>query len=261
MVELALSMAIIAFAMVAIMGVLPAGLQVQKANREDTIINQEGAFFLEAIKNGSMGYDQLVDYVDGLKIARTNYFGGGGGGVYPVNTDRGFRIIGRLSTPKYEVINKVLTVNTITAKIRPLTGAASHKGATAAARAMSLSYLLQSEVIPYAAYPTNYIGTNYNAATTAASEKVDRSLLYNEAQNLAGNLYEIRLTFRWPVYELRSGLQTNWTTGPNIKTFRTLVSGKLQRLQDLGGSQPITSGNVNAGQSLYFFRPFIYSGL
>ncbi len=88
MVELALSLAIIAFSMVAIMGVLPAGLQVQKANREDTIMNQEGAFFLEAIKNGSMGYDQLLDYVDGLKISRTN---ASGGGVYPLIADRGFR--------------------------------------------------------------------------------------------------------------------------------------------------------------------------
>ena len=38
MIEIALCLAIIGFALVAIIGILPAGMQVQKDNREDTIV-------------------------------------------------------------------------------------------------------------------------------------------------------------------------------------------------------------------------------
>ncbi|MBI2947111.1 MAG: type II secretion system protein, partial [Verrucomicrobia bacterium] len=53
MVEIALSLAIIAFALVAIIGVLPAGVKVQQENREETVINQDGLYLLEAIRTGS----------------------------------------------------------------------------------------------------------------------------------------------------------------------------------------------------------------
>ena len=54
MVEIALSLAIVGFALVAIIGVLPAGLNVQKENREDTIVNQDATLFLNAIRNGDL---------------------------------------------------------------------------------------------------------------------------------------------------------------------------------------------------------------
>src|SRR6266516_2625531 len=41
MVEIAIAVAVIAFALVAIIGILPAGLQVQKENREDTLMAQD----------------------------------------------------------------------------------------------------------------------------------------------------------------------------------------------------------------------------
>ena len=53
MIEIAISLAIIGFALVAIVGVLPAGLNVQKENREETILNQDGPFLLEAIRSGA----------------------------------------------------------------------------------------------------------------------------------------------------------------------------------------------------------------
>lgn len=52
MVEIALSIGIIGFALVAIMGVLPTGLQVQKTNREETLIDNDGAFYLEELRSG-----------------------------------------------------------------------------------------------------------------------------------------------------------------------------------------------------------------
>src|SRR5438045_6761279 len=66
MIEIALCLAIIGFALVAIIGILPAGMQVQKDNREDTIVNQDATYWMEAIRNGSVGLDDLTNYVDAI---------------------------------------------------------------------------------------------------------------------------------------------------------------------------------------------------
>ena len=47
MIEIALSLAIIGFALVAIIGVLPIGMNVQKDNREATIVNQDATVLHE----------------------------------------------------------------------------------------------------------------------------------------------------------------------------------------------------------------------
>ena len=71
MVEIALCLAIIAFALVAIIGVLPTGLNVQKANREETVIDQDAALWMDAIRNGALGCDDLTNYV----VSITNAWG------------------------------------------------------------------------------------------------------------------------------------------------------------------------------------------
>ena len=68
MVEIALCLAIIGFALVAIIGVLPTGLNVQQTNREETVIDQDAAVWMDAIRNGGRGYDDLTNYI----IAITN---------------------------------------------------------------------------------------------------------------------------------------------------------------------------------------------
>src|SRR5438132_7162660 len=69
MIEIAISLAVIGFALVAIIGILPTGMQVQKDNRQETIINQDATVILNAIKNGERGLDDLTNYV----FAITNY--------------------------------------------------------------------------------------------------------------------------------------------------------------------------------------------
>ncbi|HZL41923.1 MAG TPA: type II secretion system protein, partial [Verrucomicrobiae bacterium] len=69
MVEIALCLAIIGFALVSILGVLPIGLNVQRRNREETIINQDAAVWLEAMRNGMQGDNELTNYV----ISITNF--------------------------------------------------------------------------------------------------------------------------------------------------------------------------------------------
>ena len=60
MIEIAISLAIIGIALVAIIGVLPLGVNVQKDNREETIINQDATVLVEAIRNGARGADDLT---------------------------------------------------------------------------------------------------------------------------------------------------------------------------------------------------------
>ena len=70
MVEIAICLAIIGMALVAIIGVLPLGMNVQRDNREETVINQDATVFLEAIRNGARGLNDLTNYV----YAITNYW-------------------------------------------------------------------------------------------------------------------------------------------------------------------------------------------
>src|SRR5438045_6846473 len=69
MIEIAISLAVIGFALVAIIGILPTGMNVQKGNRQETIINQDATVWLDALRNGERGLDDLTNYV----IAITNY--------------------------------------------------------------------------------------------------------------------------------------------------------------------------------------------
>jgi prepilin-type N-terminal cleavage/methylation domain-containing protein len=63
MIEIAICLAIIGIALVAIVGVLPLGMSVQRENREGTIINQDATVFIEAIRNGARGMNDLTNYV------------------------------------------------------------------------------------------------------------------------------------------------------------------------------------------------------
>ena len=135
MIEIALCLAIIGFALVAIIGVLPAGLNVQKDNREETIINQDAVSWMNTLRTGARGYDDLTNYVIGItnywarfevvfdpttSTYRTNLaaanagpgvdgYSGTGSKVTSVagtsddvmTLSNGTRIVGLLSTPKY----------------------------------------------------------------------------------------------------------------------------------------------------------------
>jgi type II secretory pathway pseudopilin PulG len=68
MVEIAIALAVIAFALIAIIGILPTGLQVQRDNREETLVNQDARLLLEAIKTG--GRDITSDL--GRYVVATN---------------------------------------------------------------------------------------------------------------------------------------------------------------------------------------------
>jgi type II secretory pathway pseudopilin PulG len=248
MIEIAISLAVIGFALVAIIGVLPLGLNVQKENREDTLINQDASLFMSAIRNGAQGMDDLVNYV----MAITNYVtqcNSTGRPTHPTSTywytpnnsssgpgfalTNGFRIVGLLSTPKYIpiIVNGVFNgfySNYVFASIRSLSGAVSDKFPqnNAALQDLAFSYRMISEVVPF--------GTDYHAQSWVPP-------------NLQNNLHEVRLTFRWPLAE--------GTRAPGRQVFRTLAGGFLQK-----ANEPAFPPNPSqpSPYDLYFFAPGTY---
>jgi hypothetical protein len=209
--------------------VLPTGIRVQKDNREDTIINQEGLFWVEAIRSGSRGLDYLTNFVDTITISNKfevriytspefqssvnpTYFRG-------ILTN-GQRIVGLLSTFKYPLllsgVNPSFT-NSVVARVRAVTGSAVEK--SRAARDMAFASQLTSELVPLRPYPPVY--TNYLAAPP--SEVQSRSNLWRLAKNEAWNFNELRLTLQGPLVPKGKAYDVLGTP----KTFRTLMSGLL----------------------------------
>jgi type II secretory pathway pseudopilin PulG len=223
MIEIAISLAVIGFALVAILGVLPLGMNVQKENREETIINQDASFFLNAIRNGAQGMDDLTNYVMAVTNYQTHYERNGnpttqkpavywytpngssfGAGFALTN---GFRIVGLLSTPKYVLLgNDTFYSNYVVAAVRSLSGNVSDKypQTNTALQDLAFSYRMISEVVPF--------GVNYDL-----SDRSWRTPL--AAPNLRNNLHEVRLTFRWP---LAQGAKA-----PGRQVYRATVGGSL----------------------------------
>ena len=128
MMEIAISLAVIGIALVAIIGVLPIGMNVQQSNREETIIGQDANVLMEDIRNGSLGSDDLTNYIYAISnfwgyyapgSVRATYLGVNGYSYGSVSVDpqypkyaflaataqepitNGANIIGLLSTPEY----------------------------------------------------------------------------------------------------------------------------------------------------------------
>ncbi len=195
MVEVALSLAIVAFAMVAIIGVMPAGLNVQKENREDTVISQDAAFLMEAIRGG---------YASSNLVALTNSLLQFTGPTIPMASNTPLEVIKRLCIPRWDTTN---ASNIVRAHFRALSGNLSEIGA--GAPPVSFSYVMTSEVTNYTADPNNLT-----------------------ASFLTNNLYEVKLTFQWPAYEGPVGVFPT-KVGNGRLVVKTLISGQL--VYDSGG--------------------------
>jgi hypothetical protein len=235
MVEIALAIGVIGFALIAIVGILPLGLTVEKDNREDTIINQDGPYFLEAIRGGAKAFDNLTNFVESISI--TKYFPGGTNLVIYTNLSgqsaapfdgrmtNGAWIIGLLGTPKY----KDGITNEVIARVQALSGSALEQGAN---KMVSFAYLLRSEIVPFTC--VNPDSTNFSAYLSTNADYIIRSNRWTQVRSLTNNLCEVRLTFSWP-------LLPNGLAGPYRKTFRTLAGGTLT---------PLPMGN---GATNFFF--------
>ena len=252
MVELAISLAIIGIALVAIIGVLPIGMNVQRDNREGTIINQDATVFINAISQGARGLNDLTNYV----YAITNYWtefdnkgnvSAGGGNINngyslssssmapgyftsfgnPINN--GTNIIGILSTPQLMDVDGNPTNNLfsggfsnhVIAYVRSMSGSAGEKPPQD-------NQIIQADAFGYRLLCVNAavpVDTNIFFLPT------DQQSAYT--RQLAANLHELRLTFFWPTLP-------NGGVGSGRQSYRTLVAGRINQ-----------DANNN---SLYFFQ-------
>ena len=259
MVEIAICLAIIGLGLVAIVGVLPIGLNVQRDNREETVINQDATVLMESIRNGvQSGYD-LTNYVFAItnywttysspsqatdsEVDGYSYFGSSKSGTassFGLNNNA--RIIGLLSTPEYTKFDGTPRSdlfgggysNHVVAYVRAMSGPAVEKPPQDNAILIqdSFSYRMVAVNAPLAV-DTNVLG----ALQTQALPQKQGSFAYQ----LAGNLHELRLTFTWPVRPNGS----IGSDGPLPQTQRTLVAGTFYRTNDLEGPKQTT---------LYFYQ-------
>ena len=243
MIEIAISLAIIGFALVAIIGVLPTGMTAQRDNRQETIINQDASIIMDAVRNGERGLDDLTNYVVGITNYITPYTRGvpgrptvlgyttqtatlnGGiapsGQFYPLTN--GYNIIGLLSTPKITGLNaNGFFSNHVVAVFRSLNGPASEKPpqANPIMQDLGLSYRLVADV---SGYGTNFFDpgwTNFNIAGLSTNDIATRSNYMLVVQNFQTNLHDIRLTFLWPM--LPNGKLADRASR---QVYRTMISG------------------------------------
>jgi type II secretory pathway pseudopilin PulG len=258
MVEIAISLAIIGFALVAIVGVLPLGMNVQKENREETIINQDLTVFMEAIRSGAQGYDNLTNYVFAITNYWTRYdnwlpgtsdydgynrtgsrvtsFTPGPNGFALTN---GQRIVGLLCRPKYEPVGEAFVgkrpddgsfrSNHIVAFVSAASGGAAEKFPqdNQTIRDAAFSYRMICELV-YQPLDTNTV--NYLLPGLSTNQVTARSNHWLFAKNLEANLRDLRLTFRWP-------LLPNYQAGNGRLSFRTMIGGKPNVISDPYQSQ------------------------
>ena len=290
MIEIAICLAIIGVSLVAIIGVLPMGLNVQKDNREETVINQDATVFMEYIRNGARGADDLTNYV----LAITNYWtkydnsglvvAGGGlinngytygnnpsiapGYIWPPGSgspiNNGTNIIGLLSTPEYLDVNGFPINNLfsggysnhIVACVRSISGSAAEKPPQDNGTILggSLGYKIVCENVPVAmAFPL-WQAQSYNP---------DNQVFYNSlywqatAVTAAGDVPGVSTLWKQIVYpqQLAANLHELrltflWPLLPNGKT----VKGQTFRTTVAG--QIVQTNDVSAMFSphLYFFQ-------
>jgi hypothetical protein len=210
---------------VAIIGILPTGLEVQKDNREDTIINHDGPLMMEAIQHANTNLLVLTNSLEWIETFVNGTFIERLPGTNLTSRD----ILGLFGTPKYQWNTTTLTndVYTLRAKYRAGSGPLSTEATNV--RDLAFTYLIEPVIVPFSG----------NGPTTPAA--------FNS--NMRTNLWEMRLHLRWPVFDRGTN---NVRTGSGQRVFRTLVSGRL--VQE-GVVIPAYSPRVF---NMYYFTPDIY---
>ncbi len=225
MVEIAIALGVIGFALVAIIGILPMGLEVQRDNRSETIINQDATFWLEAIRSGAVAIDELPNYVSRIVIETYNFTTSAYEDTSPEYTlNSGF-------TTGAEIIGLISSVGSIpNARARvystAISGAAAEKEQDPSKRELAFSYILR--VVIDRQFEPAVGNTNGGAIPFVALAGPVATLEHLES------LYELRLTFSYPYINDRQ-------SPPRSQNFRSAVSRHL--IKDLDPS------------TLYFFRP------
>jgi len=252
MVEIAICLAVIGFALVAIIGVLPIGMNVQKDNREETVINFDANYLMNAIRSGAQdtfttGPQSLTNFVIAITNKATLYSAAGGrshgtftywytASNYCIDGSSIVQspalinnavIISLLTKPKYALFNNPAGSyysNYITADIRAITGSPMDQGTSQISKDFAFTYRVAVEIVPSAAFPYAYYDGTFENFTAPNFTTNNSSILPGNTavpRNLQLNLNEIRLRFNWPV--LPGG-----RLGTGNQVYRTCASGALE---------------------------------
>lgn len=247
MVEIAISLAIIGIALVAIIGVLPLGMRIQRDNRERTVINQDATVLLENIRGGAHGVDDLTNYV--MMITNT-YPGAPGqprvfsnpflmqGPPPPLNPilTGGAQIVGLMSTPDFVDANG----NPIPYPGYVTPSFSNHMVAfvySVSGPAVEKPPQLNSSLVRQSSF-------SYGVVCGNVIEPLDTNTVntpYSYSRQLAANLHEQRLLFLWPLLPDSRPPRAHYGTG--FQAYRALIPGQL-----------VLDTNLVPGVKLYFFQ-------
>ena len=248
MIEIALCLAIIGFALVSILLVLPIGMNAQRDSRQETVIAQDASMLLEAIRDGARGNDDLTNSVYAITVYWENLATGQSGQnnytytsasvsssiTYPngpysaAPLTNGANIIGLLSTPEFIANINIPPYTNYPAVPDPyfagLYGAGCYSNhvvayvhsisGLAAEKPPQDNQILQEDTFTYRLVCVNApIPMDTNLYSSSLSQR-------SYGENLAGNLREVRLLFMWP--QLLNG-----NVGAFRQNFRATVAGQL----------------------------------
>jgi hypothetical protein len=290
MVEIAISLAIIGIALVSIIGVLPIGMNTQRDNREETIINQDATILMEALRGGARGLDDLTNYVYAVTNYWTLYNPGGSvngsnkngyvyssfsvapGYYYPpargVPLTNGLVIIGLLSTPLY-TDNNGLPVpnllnggysNRVVAYIRSLSGLAVEKppqtNDTLLENSFSYRILCVNAPVAMRQPPQWQSGQAYIAGDTVSIFTNGQTLYMQATTNSTGAWPGDSFYWRWFSYPQQ--LDANLRELRVTFYWPLLPNGQVgpgrQTFRTLVTGQ-LAITNLAGGPSLYFYQP------
>jgi type II secretory pathway pseudopilin PulG len=239
MVEVALCLAIVAFAMVAIIGVLPAGLNVQRDNREDTIINQDATMLMDCIRGGATDLQILVTNIELIEFTTRTYNPSGqllnSSTVYYSNNPPAAvlspaQVMGYLTQPKrYPRRFNDPNEYEVRFKFRSFSGPLSERGTSRTAKDFAFTYFVTPEITPFATYDrgeeTFFPLPGTSSATNMTPQDIAHSNYWAHARHRENNLFEVRLAFEWPVYQAPGNAMGR--SGNGRQSFRSMITGNL----------------------------------
>jgi prepilin-type N-terminal cleavage/methylation domain-containing protein len=261
LVEIAVSLAVLAFALVAVVGVLPIGINVQRENRERTVINEDARLLMEAMRQGNQALGALTNHVEAIILTMTNrnaessfayYFAdnpipnslAAWKGTWLATNNPVFDIAA-LTSPRGFAQAPGFNYYRSMAVMRAMSGAFTEQAQAPAGQLSDLSfrYLLTVEVSPYESFANSEIA----AATEAGypPEAIQARNRQRQLGVLTNEIHEVRLLFQWPV--LPGG-----RVGVNRQSYRTIIAGAPRLITF--NKEP--AGNFYIFQSQKFFSEF-----
>ncbi len=270
MMEVAISLAIIGFALIAIIGVLPIGMNVQQDNRQETVIGEDANVLIEDLRNGALGANDLTNYIyaitnnwaeinpiTGVVIPGSNSYTFSASSPIAANTyppgiaipanaqplTNAANILGVLSTPEFtdlagnplaDIYRNTYVSNHIDAYVYSISGPAVNKPPQD-------NTLMQQDAFGYRIYVVN-AGASIN--TNEILGPANGALTSAEIQ-LWSSLHELRMTFLWP--QLPNG-----KLGSGHQTFRASIAGQLVHQPFLFNSPVFYNTNFYVYQSQSF---------